>query len=110
MALDPGESVHRRSIVENGNANVHAPAVGLLIAIAMSFGMWGLLYLGAASLWSRVVSPEVASEGRNVPQYASLTDDPQVKLPTQTSRRPKTTQKRRHGPTFAARAYNRSSL
>ena len=97
--------------MEDGNANVHAPAVGLLIATAVSFGMWGLLYLGAASLWSRVVSQlEVASEGRNVPQYASLTDDPQVKLPTQTSRRPKTTQKRRHGPTFAARAFNRSAL
>jgi hypothetical protein len=96
--------------VEDGNANVHAPAVGLLIATAVSFGMWGLLYLGAASLWSRVVSqPEFASEGRNVPQYASLADDPQVKLPTQTSR-PKNTQKRRHGPTFAARAFNRSAL
>ena len=26
----------------------------LLIAIAMSLGMWGLLYLGVASVWSRL--------------------------------------------------------
>jgi hypothetical protein len=97
--------------VEDGKANVPAPNVGLLVAIAMSLGMWGLLYLGAVNLWSLVVNqPQVAIEGRSVPQLASLTDNPQVKLPTQTGRRPKNTQKRRHGPSFAARTFGRSPL
>ena len=26
----------------------------LMLAIAMSLGMWGLLYLGAVNLWSRL--------------------------------------------------------
>ena len=110
-ASDAGASVQRRSIVEDGKANAPAPHVGLLVAIAMSLGMWGLLYLGAVNLWSLVVNqPHVAIEGRSVPQLASLSDNPQVRLPIQTGRRQKSTQRRRHGPSFAARAFGRSPL
>jgi hypothetical protein len=107
--------------VENGKANAPAPNVGLLAAIAVSLGMWALLYFAATGVWVRMAydrdlarrpgaSESVAVERQSVPQLASLTDYAQVKLPTQTGRRPKNTQRRQHGPSFAARAFSRSSL
>ena len=107
--------------MKNGKANAPAPNVGLLAAIAVSLGMWALLYFAATGVWVRMAydrdlargpgsSESVAVERQSVPQLASLTDHPQVKLPTQTSRRPKNTQRRQHGPSFAARAFSRSSL
>jgi hypothetical protein len=94
--------------MENGKANEPATNVVLMLAIAMSLGMWGLLYLGAASVWSRLVNhTDVAVEGHSIPHLASLADLPQVRLPSRT--RAKTARKRRLGPTLAARVFNRSS-
>lgn len=80
----------------------------LILAMAVSLGMWGLLYLGGASVWSRLVNhSEVAVEERSTPQLASLTDQSQVKLPARS--RVKATRKRRFGPSLAARVFNRST-
>ena len=95
--------------MENGKANEPAPGL-LMLAFVMSLGMWGLLYLGAASVWSRLVNhPHVAVEGQFDPQLASLSNDPQATLPTRTRARVEKTRKRQLGPTYAARVFSRSS-
>jgi hypothetical protein len=81
----------------------------LLIAVAMSLGIWGLLYLGVASIWSRLANQShIAVEGEVVPQIANLTDQPKMNFPART--KVKNTRKRWLGPALAARVFHRSSL
>jgi hypothetical protein len=82
--------------------------LGLVVAVALSVGLWGLIYLGVASVWSRLVDHSViAVDGENVPHSASLVDKPRAQLPTQT--RVKATRKRRRGPHLAARVFRPST-
>lgn len=95
--------------MENAKANALTPGL-LVLAFTMSSGMWGLLYLGAASVRSRLVNhPHVAVEGQIDPPLASLSDYSQAELPTRTRARVEKTRKRRLGPTYAARVFSRSS-
>ena len=92
------------------NLNEPAPNVGLglAVAVALSLGLWGLIYLGAASVWSRLVDHSViAVEREGVPHLASLADQPRAQLPT--GIRVKATRKRRRGPHLAARVFNPST-
>jgi hypothetical protein len=84
------------------------PAPNVLLMLAMAAGMWGLVYLGVASVWPRGVDrSDLAVEGRHVPQLASVTDQPVAKLPTRTT--VKTKRKRRVGPSFAQRVFGPSA-
>jgi hypothetical protein len=90
----------------------HEPApnvlLGFTLAAGLSVAMWGLLYLGVASVWPRQVNrPDVAVEGQAVPHLASLANQPRAHLPTRT--RVKTARKRRRGPSMVARIFNPST-
>ena len=85
-------------------ANEPAPKVYVMLARAA--GMWGLLYLGAATVWPRDRS-EPTVEGRHAPQLASLTDHPKIKLPTRTKVKAK--RNRGMGPSFANRVFRSST-
>jgi hypothetical protein len=92
--------------VEKGRQDERLPKVLLMIAIAA--GMWGLVFLGAASVWPRQVSNPDKSEGEHVPQLASLADQPQPEyLPTRA--RAKANRQRRLGRSLAARVFNPST-
>jgi hypothetical protein len=82
------------------------PAPKVYVMLAMAAGMWGLLYLGAATVWPRDRS-DLTVEGRHAPQLASLTDHPKVRLPTRTKVKAK--RNRRIGPSFANRVFRSST-
>jgi hypothetical protein len=91
--------------------NLHEPApnlrLGLAVAIGLSAAMWGLIYLGVASVWPWLANrPDIAVEGQGVPHLASLADQPQAQLPTGT--RVRATRQRQRGPYLAARVFSPS--
>ena len=56
--------------------NSHEPArnlrLGLAVAMGLSAAMWGLIYLGVASVWPLLANrPDIAVEGQGVPHLAS---------------------------------------
>jgi hypothetical protein len=89
--------------------NESDPNVLLMFAIAA--GMWSvvyLLYVGATSVWPSS-SPSIATEGRHVPQLASLADRPrasQIKRSVRT--KAKTVRERRTRLAFANRVFRAS--
>jgi hypothetical protein len=90
--------------------NLNEPArnlrLGLAVAVGLSVAMWGLVYLGVASVWRLANRPYIAVEGQGVPHLTSLGNQPRAQLPTGT--RVKATRKRRRGPYLAARVFNPS--
>ncbi len=82
------------------------PAPKVYVMLAMAAGMWGLLYLGAATVWPRDRS-DLTVEGRHAPQLASLTHHPEVRLPARTKVKAK--RNRRTGPSFANRVFRSST-
>jgi len=82
------------------------PAPKVYVMLAMAAGMWGLLYLGAATVWPRDRS-DLTVEGRHAPQLASLTDHPKVRLPARAKVKAK--RNRRMGPSFANRVFGSST-
>jgi hypothetical protein len=92
------------------NLNEPAPnlRLGLAVAMGLSAAMWGLIYLGVASVWPRQTNrPDLAVEGQGVPHLASLADQRRAQFPTGT--RVKATRKKRRGPHLAARVFNPST-
>ena len=85
----------------------------VLLMLAMSLGLWGLLCLGIASAWPRQVgNPDIAGreavpvpsmQGHAMPQLVSLGEQPLLQRPTRT--RVKVARNRRWGPTLAARVF-----
>ena len=91
-----------------GANKANEPVPNVLLMLAMAAGMWGLVYLGVASVWPREVNrPSVAVERENVPHLASLTNQPQAKLPTRNKLKAK--RKRRMGPSLAERVFKPST-
>jgi hypothetical protein len=91
--------------------NLHEPApnlrLGLAVAMGLSAAMWGLIYLGVASVWPWLANrPDIAVEGQGVPHLASLADQPRAQLPTGIW--VKATRKRRRGPNLASRVFSPS--
>jgi hypothetical protein len=89
-----------------GLHKANEPAPKVYVMLAMAAGMWGLVYLGAASVWPRDRA-NLAVEGGHTPQLASLADHPKVKLPTRG--RVKAKRKRRMGSSFANRVFRSST-
>ena len=93
------------------NLNEPAPNLrlgGLAVAMGLSAAMWGLIYLGIASVWLWLANhPDIAVEGQGVPNLARLADQPRAQLPTGTKVKAK--RKRRRGPHFAARVLSPST-
>jgi hypothetical protein len=89
-----------------GTDHADHPAPNVLLMVALALGMWGLVYLGAASLWPRQ-SPALAVESVHAPQLASLTAPPQMKSPMRTGVKAKRT--RRIGPSLAQRVLRPST-
>jgi hypothetical protein len=91
--------------VESAKRSEHP---NVLLIIAMAAGAWGLVYLGAASVWPRQVNNPDKSEGEHVPQLASLADQSQQEyLPTRS--RAESTRRRRPGQSLAARVFSSST-
>ena len=91
--------------------NLHEPApnlrLGLAVAMGLSAAMWGLIYLGVASVWPGLANrPDIAVEGQGIPHLASLADQRRAQLPTGT--RVKATRKRRRVPHLASRVFTPS--
>jgi hypothetical protein len=90
--------------------NLHEPApnlrLGLAVAMGLSAAMWGLIYLGVASVWPWLANrPDVAVEGQSVPHLASLAQ-PRAQLPAGIW--VKATRKRQRGPHLASRVFSPS--
>ena len=89
--------------------NLNEPArnlrLGLAVAAGLSVAMWGLIYLGVASVWHRQANrPYIAVEGQGVPRLAHLAD--RAQLPTRA--RVKAARKKRGGPHLASRVFSPS--
>jgi hypothetical protein len=80
----------------------------VLLLLAMTAGMWGLVYLGVVSVWSRTTNHSGSPDRERVPQLATLTDQqPQVKSPARTRMMAKRSKRVR--PSFAERVFRSST-
>jgi hypothetical protein len=59
------------------------PPPNVLLIVAMAAGIWVLMFLGAASVWSWQARPsDIGIETEYVPQFASIIDRSSAKLAT----------------------------
>jgi hypothetical protein len=80
------------------------PTPNVLLMLSMALGVWVLVYVAAASVWSwRTNRSEIVTESKHHQQVAAVSDKGGAKLSTR--RRAKVSRRRPHGNSLAARVF-----
>jgi hypothetical protein len=87
----------------HGDNGYESAPPNVLLMLAMAVGMWGLIYLGIASVWSREPDrPGVSIEREYVPQVATL-DEQLPRLRSSSPASMRAMHNKRSSQTFAQR-------
>jgi hypothetical protein len=94
--LYPGKEEHMERA---GN-----PTPNVLLMLSIALGVWVLVYVVAASVWSwQKDRSEIVTESKHHQQVAAVADEGEPKLSNR--RRAKVNRRRSHGPSLAARVF-----
>ena len=80
------------------------PSPNVLLMLGMALGVWALVYVAAASVWSwRTDRSQTVTESEHHQQVAAIPDKREARLPTR--KHAKVNRRRSHGTSLAARVF-----